>query len=61
MNHNQQQVGHVALAAEEGTSLPAAGLTEPKRDQRGLRAEPDTATDPSLWCDVTKDSYLSCA
>lgn len=31
------------------------------RDQRGLGAEADIATDPSLWCHVTKDSYLSCA
>jgi len=27
----------------------------------GPRAEADTAMDPSLWCDVTKDPYLSCA
>ncbi len=26
----------------------------------GLREEPDTAMDPGLWCDVTKDPYLSC-
>ena len=24
-------------------------------------AEADTAMDPGLWCDVTKDPYLSCA
>ncbi len=27
----------------------------------GPRAEADTAMDPGLWCDVTKDPYLSCA
>ena len=27
----------------------------------GPRAEADTAMDPSLWCDGTKDPYLSCA
>jgi len=27
----------------------------------GPRAEADTAVDPGLWCDVTKDPYLSCA
>lgn len=25
------------------------------------RAEADAAMDPSLWCEVTKDPYLSCA
>ena len=27
----------------------------------GPRAEADKAMDPSLWSDVTKDPYLSCA
>ena len=27
----------------------------------GPRAEADTAMDPGLWRDVTKDPYLSCA
>jgi len=25
------------------------------------RSSPSAATDPSLWCDVTKDPYLGCA
>ena len=26
-----------------------------------IRVRFDTAMDPSLWCDLTKDPYLSCA
>ncbi len=63
------RVGKNFLARAVRFLLEEAGISQVRcrdsgRSSRarlcGRRAKADTATDPSLWCDVTKDPYLGC-